>query len=106
MNKVKVPNTVSYMMTVPKDKQEIKTPEAILYRLGKTKELKVSDVILSKRSNHPVAVIEYKGKKYMYIISNFIQKLSLSLRDMFLCINLPLMTSRFSSRNLPESQLL
>lgn len=64
MNKVKVPNTVSYMMTVPKDKQEIKTPEAILYRLGKTKELKISDVILSKHSNHPVAVIEYKGKKY------------------------------------------
>lgn len=64
MNKIKIPNTMSYMMAVPKNKREIQTPDSVMYRLKRTKDINVTDVQLNKHTGHPTAIIEYKGKKY------------------------------------------
>lgn len=64
MNKVRIPNTVSYMMAVPKNKEEIKTPDAVMYRLKRTKDIHVLEILVNKRTGHPMAIVEYKGKKY------------------------------------------
>lgn len=52
------------MMAVPKNKDEIRTPDAVMYRLNQTKDIHVLQVQVNKRTGHPVATVEYKGKKY------------------------------------------
>ena len=44
MKKFTIPDTASYMMAVPRDKSEIQTPEAVMYRLRATKELNIKNI--------------------------------------------------------------
>lgn len=64
MKKFTIPDTASYMMAVPRDKSEIQTPEAVMYRLRATKELNIKNIEINKFTGHLNAKVEYKGKTY------------------------------------------